>query len=195
LLVSFGQPQHFSNTSNNSADLQKQQTAFLARSYTVESDDGCLGLSWPVLPFALSSRILYLGTSSSRIALASFLVTCMSDLGKWSPCSRHCQLAGPPLDHWRYLKPREPPYGPGSRQLYFASVLLAHTTQLSVFILESSVWRFPTGTQVRGSTVKSDHLAIMGHTVWCFHGYQNSFYGRIASNVRFVCSLSNTIGR
>lgn len=53
--------------------------------------------AWPVLAclgLSRSSRILYLGTSSSQIALASILVTwaCMSDLGKRSPCCRHWHL-------------------------------------------------------------------------------------------------------
>ncbi len=131
----------------------------------MESDNGCLGLAclgltWPALPFALSSRILYLGTSSSRIALASFLVTCIIDLSRWSPCSRHCQLAGPPF------------------------------VPLALLGLENNL----TSRQVRGSTVKSDHLAIMDNTMlpWAFPT-QNSFYGRIASNVRSVCTLSSTI--
>jgi hypothetical protein len=120
-----------------------------------------LGLSWPDLPSALSSRILYLGTSSSRIALASFPVTCMSDLGSGlrTPVIAHL------LDHWRYWASRTT-LRPGGRQLHFASARL-HDTALCVYLaVLRSVWRFPTGTQVRGSTVKKrssgDHDASMG---------------------------------
>jgi len=113
-------------------------------------------------------------------------VTCMSDLGRWSPCSRQCQLAGPPfglLSLESYLTSRQSP-APPFASAYCSSTVhdAAFCVYLGVGVLRS-VWRFPTGTQVRGSTVKNDHLAIMGNMMlpWAYPT-QNSFYGRIASN-------------
>jgi hypothetical protein len=131
------------------------------------------------LDLSCSSRILYLGTSSSRIALASIH---MSNLGRRSPCCRYCQLAGPP-------------FGP------LALLCLENhlTSRQSPAPLCQREFSIPCGTfqlahvhKVRGSTVKNDHLAIMGNMKlpWGVSKLcQNSFYGRIASNVRFVCTL------
>lgn len=129
-----------------------------------------LGCPRPVLTYLahLGFFILYLGTFSSRIALASILVTCMNDMGKRSPCSRHCHL-------WNtgVIEPLEPP-SVTSRQSpapLCQRVSRVHDATFCVYLeVLRSVWRFSAGTQVRGSTVKDDHLAIMGNIMlpWSF---------------------------
>lgn len=160
--MSFGLPQQFSNTSNKLRGHPKTANS-LPRLFiwnlTMDA------LSWPVLPFALSSWILYLGTSSSRIALASFLVTCIIDLGRWSPCSRHCQLAGPPLGPLALLSlennltSRQSPAPLCQRSPTRCSFLNVSWS----FSVPCGVFRLAHRSGGQRSTVKNDHLAIMGN--------------------------------